>query len=268
MPLSGVFHGKVWLMELNRRLFDCMSAAVEGVTVVQVTIGIGYTAVSTSDGHVGIAATGIAIANQCAGNLKVTDYEGRPAVDLLACILTDDIMARTMALALVNALNRPATLTLPEDPDNSLLFERYGVLSGARVAMVGYFPPLVRFLESKQVPLTVIDDARGIGDKPAFYRKLDGWADVLLLTATSILNNSTEEILAHAGDRLKTVLLGPSTPMLPAAFSGLPVHMLAGSAISDGPGALKIVRHGGGARTLKPVTRKVYQEISTPAGCG
>lgn len=268
MPLSGLPHGKDRSVKLNQNLFDCMSAAAEGVTIDQVTIGIGYTAVSTTAGDVGIAATGIALSGQCAGKLKVTDFEGHPAPELLACILSEDVMARTMALALINALNQPAVLDLPEDPDNRRMFDRFGILEGARVAMVGYFPPLVRLLESKKIPLTVIDDAKGIGDKPEFYRKLKNWADVLLLTATSILNSSTEAVLAHGGNRLQAVLLGPSTPMLPAAFSHLPIHMLAGSAITDGPGTVKIIRHGGGARTLRPVTRKVFQEINTPSASG
>jgi hypothetical protein len=253
-------------MQLNQRLYDCMSGAAHGVSVAQVIIGIGYTAVSTSNGHVGIAATDISVANRYTGDRTVADFESRPAVDLLACILTDDPVQRSMALALINALNRPAALALAEDPANRIMFDRFGILAGAKVAMVGYFPPLVRFLEAQKIPLTVIDDGRGIGDKTDFYQKLQTWADVLLLTATSLLNNTTEAILAHAGSRLKTVMLGPSTPMLPDVFHGLPVHMLAGSAITDGPGTLKIIRHGGGARDLKPVLRKVYQVINTPAG--
>jgi uncharacterized protein (DUF4213/DUF364 family) len=112
--------------------------------------------------------------------------------------------------------------------------------------MVGYFPPLVHRLEKENVSLSVVDDARGMGDKKTFYKQLDGWADVLLITATSILNNSTETILSQAGPDLKIVLLGPSTPMIPEAFAHLPVHMLAGSAITDPQRALKIVRHSGG----------------------
>ena len=106
--------------------------------------------------------------------------------------------------------------------------------------------------------LSVIDDAKGLGDKKTFYGQLDGWADVLLITATSIINNSTETILSHAGPDLKIVLLGPSTPMIPEAFAHLPIHMLAGSAITEVQRALKIVRHSGGTRALKPVTRKIY----------
>lgn len=245
-------------MELNRKLFECVSTTAERVTIDQVTIGLGYTVVTTSDGGIGIAATGVALNGCCAGKFDIVDFEGRPATDLLQLILEPAPMGRTMALATINALNHRHTLGLPEDPGNTLLFDHFGIRSGARVAMVGYFPPLVRLFKKKNVPLSVIDDAKGLGDKNTFYDQLDGWADVLLITATSIINNSTETILAHAGPNLKSVLLGPSTPMIPEAFAHLPIHMLAGSAISDPQQTLKIVRHSGGTRALKPVTRKIY----------
>ncbi len=76
--------------------------------------------------------------------------------------------------------------------------------------------------------------------------------------ATSIINNSTETILSHTGPDLKTVLLGPSTPMLPKAFAGLPINMPAGAAIIEPRQTLKLVRRGGSARALKPFTRRVY----------
>jgi uncharacterized protein (DUF4213/DUF364 family) len=245
-------------MILNQKLFESVCTAAVRVTVDQVMIGLGYTAVSLSDGGIGIAATGVAIDGSHSGNMDVVDYEGRPAVDLLEGIRMPDPMLRTMALALINALSQPCALTLPEDTRNRILFDRFGILDGARVAMVGYFPPLVRFLEKKQIPLSVIDDTRGIGDKKTFYRQLGDWAQVLILTATSIVNGTMEDILCHAGPGLETVVLGPSTPMLPQAFAHLPVHMLAGSAVMDREGALKAVRHGGGTRALKPFTRKVY----------
>lgn len=245
-------------MELNQKLFESVSDAAGRITVAQVTIGLGYTAVTTSDGGIGIAATGVALDGCCAGCLDVIDYETRPAVDLLPCILESDPMDRALALALINALNHKRATTYPGDSKNTILFDHFGILTGARVAMVGYFPPLVRLLEKKKVPLSVIDHAKGLGDTKTFYRQLEGWADVLLLTATSINNSTTEEILSHAGPQVKTAMLGPSTPMLPEAFGHLPVHMLAGTAITDRIGGLKIVRHGGGTRKLKPVSRKVY----------
>lgn len=248
-------------MELNQKLFDCIAESAAAVHVTQVCIGLGYTAVTTSDGGIGIAATGISLNNCMSGNFDIPDYEDRPAMALLPSIFSADPMARTIAVALINALNNATALNQHQDAGNTILFDRFGILSGARVAMVGYFPPLVRFLESHGVPLSIVDDNRAIGDKQKFYRQLSDWADVLLLTATSIINNSTEEVLLHAGPRLKAVILGPSTPMLPAAFNHLPVHMLAGTAITNLPQALKMVRHGGGPRSLKSISRKVYQLI-------
>ncbi len=246
-------------MKVNQKLLESSTAAAARIRVDQVTIGLGYTAVATSDGAMGLAATGWALDGGGESKHDVADFEGCPATDLLQLIMNSDPMHRTMALALINALNHRQALALPEDPGNALLFNHFGILSGNRVAMVGYFPPLVRLLEEKKVPLWVIDDARGLDDKETFFRKLEGWADVLLITATSILNNSTESILAHAGPNVKTILLGPTTPMIPEAFDHLPIHMLAGSAITDGEGAMRIVRHGGGARSLKPFIRKVYR---------
>lgn len=245
-------------MELNRKLLDRFSAVAEGVTVDQVTIGLGYTAVTTSDGGIGLAATGVALNGCCAGGLKIDDFENRPVTDLLQCIEKTEPMGRAMALAAINALNHHQSLRLPVDAGNTILLDRFHIRSGVRVAMVGYFPPLVRLLEAEAVSLTIIDDARGIGDKKAFCQQLRGWADVLLITATTIINNTTESILAHAGPELQTVLLGPSTPMVPEAFDHLPILMLAGTAIIDREQALKIIRHAGGTRALKPVSRKVY----------
>ena len=245
-------------MILNQKLFESVCDVANRVTVKQVFIGLGYTAVTTSDGGFGIAATGVALDGSHSGNLDIADYEGRPAIDLLAGIQASDPMLRTLSLALINALNHSRAIQYPEDSRNRILFDHFDILGGARVAMVGYFPPLVRFLEKKQIPLSVIDSARGIGDKKTFEDQLENWAEVLILTATSIINSTMEELLSHAGPQLKTVILGPSTPMLPDAFTHLRVHMLAGSAITDHPGALKVVRHGGGTRALKPFSRKVY----------
>ena len=58
-------------MKLNHKLFESVSTAADRVKVDQVTIGIGYTAVTTSDGAIGIAATGVALDGCCAGNRDV-----------------------------------------------------------------------------------------------------------------------------------------------------------------------------------------------------
>ena len=45
---------------------------------------------------------------------------------------------------------------------------------------------------------------------------------------------------------MKTIMLGPSTPMVENAFKHLPVHMLAGTVPVDKEKTLKAIRHGMG----------------------
>ncbi len=242
-------------MLLNQKLFESVSDAAVAVTVVRVYISNSYTAVTTSVGGVGIAVTGGPLENNPSAPAV---YEGRPAIELLEGILVPDPMLRTMALALINALNRPYAAKLPEDRKNKALYSHFKLLRGARVAMVGYFAPLARYLEAQRIPLAVIDKEKNIGNKKTFYCQLQNWAEVLILTATSIINGTMEELLSHGGPQLQSIILGPSTPMLPQAFEHLPVNMLAGTVITNRLGALKVVRHAGGPRALAPFSRKVY----------
>ena len=82
-----------------------------------------------------------------------------------------------------------------------------------------------------------------------------------MLTSTSLLNNSTEEILANIGQNVKSVMLGPSTPMVADAFEHLPVHMLAGTVPLDKEMTLKAIRHGMGTPVLHKHSRKVFLQI-------
>jgi hypothetical protein len=245
-------------MELNKRLYDLFLPQARNVRVEILSIGLGYTAVTTSDGGIGLSYTYFNDKKSCMVLNRYVDYEGTPADGLLETIMSDTPVERSMALALINALNHRAALELPEDTDNAIMFEKFKIGKGRRVAMVGYFGPLVRNFEQKGVLLEILDISRRIGDKLAFYKKLQEWAQVLLLTSTSILNNSVEEILSHAGKDVKTAMLGPSTPIAADAFRHLPVAMLAGTVPIDKDKILKAVRHGMGTPVLHRHSRKVF----------
>jgi uncharacterized protein (DUF4213/DUF364 family) len=141
------------------------------------------------------------------------------------------------------------------------MFDKFKIGKDRKVAMVGFFGPLVRNFEKMGVSLEILDLSRGLGKKKEFYNKLKNWAQVLMLTSTSVLNNSTEEILAQAAEKVKTVMLGPSTPMVTDAFKHLSVHMLAGTVPVDKEMTLKAIRHGMGTPVLHRYSRKVFLYI-------
>ena len=90
------------------------------------------------------------------------DYEGRPAMTLLEKIKSDEPLERSQALALINALNYGQALQLPEDPNNRILYKTFGLQAGCKVAMVGYFGPLVTYLRKQKAALEIIDLGRGL----------------------------------------------------------------------------------------------------------
>jgi uncharacterized protein (DUF4213/DUF364 family) len=249
-------------MILNDKLYHLFIAEARKVQVDSLCLGLGYTAVVTSDGGVGLAYTYFEDKKSCMVLNNSIDYEGRAAVELLEKIKSDSPIERSMALALVNALNHQNSLLLPEDENNEIMFEIFKITKGTKVAMVGYFGPLIKRFEQKGAALEVLDRSRGFGRVGDFYKKLKNWADVLFLTSTSILNNSTEEILANAHAKVKTIMLGPSTPMVKQAFEHLPVHMLAGTVPLEKENVLKAVRHGAGTPVLHRFSRKSYLSLA------
>ncbi|MGD9077709.1 MAG: DUF364 domain-containing protein [Desulfobacterales bacterium] len=249
-------------MILNDNLFNLFKDKAEKIRVDLLCLGLGYTAVVTSEGGMGIAYTYFEDKKSCMLLNEAADYEGQSAVALLEKIKSDQPIERSMALALVNALNYQDALQLPEDEDNEIMFEQFKITKGAKVAMVGYFGPLVKRFEQREAVLDILDQSRGLGRKADFYKNLKNWADVLFLTSTSILNNSTEEILANVHAKVKTLMLGPSTPMVAKAFDHLPVHMLAGTVPLDKDRLLKAIRHGMGTPVLHKFSRKSYLTLN------
>jgi uncharacterized protein (DUF4213/DUF364 family) len=248
-------------MVLNQRLYNLFKKTAREVNIDLLCLGLGYTAVTLSDGGIGLSYTHFEDKKSCMLLNRHIDYEGQPALQLLEKIKSDHPIERSMALALVNALNHRDALEFPEDRKNQIMFDRFNISEGSRAAMVGFIGPLVDILTQKNARVEVLDASRGMGQKEAFYEKLGNWADVLLLTSTSILNNTTEEILQYVDPKVKTIMLGPSTPMVAAAFEHLPVHMLAGTVPIDKENVLKAIRHGMGTPVLQKFSRKSYLSL-------
>lgn len=252
-------------MSICERLYETMAQRAGKISVKTLSIGLGYTAVSTSDGGLGLCYTAFDTKQGCTVVSHDIDYENEPAGRLLELITASNPIHRSMALALVNALNHRQALALPEDRSNDSLFDRLQIGRNTRIAMAGFFGPLIAKLKKRSAVVEVSDLGRGIGNSRAFLEKLEGWAEVLILTSTSILNGTAEEMLAAVGPRARVVMMGPSTPLVAEAFSGLPVHILAGTVPLDPEGIFKAVRHGKGTPALQRFARKAYLVLADPS---
>jgi uncharacterized protein (DUF4213/DUF364 family) len=253
--------GEGKIMNICERLCQAIQARAANVRVETVSIGLGYTAVGTSDGGIGLAYTPLDEKQGCSVVAADVDFENGPALDLLEQLHSSRPVHRAVALALVNALNHRAALGLPEDRSNETLLDLLGIRQGTRVAMAGYFGPLMGKLAKHGAVVEVADTGQGIGDQKEFHDKLAHWAEALIMTSTAILNQTADALLAAAGPQVRTALLGPSTPLLGEAFEGLPVRVLAGTVPLDREATFKAIRHGKGTPALIRFARKAYLAI-------
>jgi len=256
-------------MDVMRRLHGLLIERARRATVTDLVLGLGYTAVATDDGGLGLSYTWFTDKTCCSFWRDWDDVEGGPALRLLDRLLSDNGLDRGVGLATANALNRSVADSLPTDERQAgALVDGLRIGRGTKVAMVGFFPPVARLLRDLGAELDVVDTGLGMGDERVFRERLGDWADVLILTSTTLLGGTTEDLLACVDPRVRAALLGPSTPLVPEAFAGLPVDVLAGMVPGDAAQVLRRVRHGAGTPELQRLSRKVFWCRAEGAGEG
>ena len=144
--------------------------------MAELTIGLGYTAVATADGGVGLSYSMIDRTACCTHVRAYRDFDDAPATELLEYLRSDDTLERTMGVALVNALNQPQALALPrDDAPGGAFMARFAVREGTRSPWCGYFPPVARSLQDAGAEPELLDRDERMGDEAAFVNALARW---------------------------------------------------------------------------------------------
>lgn len=238
-------------MEIQQKLLTLLSPAAGALSVDTVRIGLGYTAVRLADGSTGLAWTPPATGGSCTHLDCAGSLAGMPAGELLRNLVDAHPLWRTLGLATANAL-----LAACPHPDATTVnaLEPLAVTDRDHVAMVGYFGPLVRDLKQTGCRLDIIelDTSRPDTLSPEAGRAVLAVCDVAILTGTSLVTGTIDDLLASLGRPRAAVLLGPSSPFCPQAFAGTPLTQISGARVIDSEGVLRVVSEAGGTPLLKP----------------
>jgi len=243
-------------MRIYNRMHELFREKASEINVRLISIGLGYTAVVLEDDSMGLAYTWMDSKKSCSLMKDPEDYEGKKSLLLLEKLFENDLLCRSVAVAAVNALNYSDCLALAEDQGS--LLEDLRIAPGSRVSMVGFFAPVVEKLKKRGAVLNVFDLGKQIGTRDEFFSQLEHETDAVILSSTSVIHGSTEDVLAHVPDGTPCVMLGPTTPMIPEVFSHLPISILGGTLPLDKTKVLKVIRHARGTKDIQKYSKKVY----------
>lgn len=173
----------------------------------------------------------------------------------------------SLGLAAINAITscawRRAGYTPPPAPDS---LGALAVTRNDHIGMVGYFPALVKRLRARRVQLTVIEKKAQFLSRPDLPEvTLDPGrlraCNKILISATTLLNNTLEEILRYSGHAEHITVLGPTAGFFPDPLFGRGITAVGGTWITDAATALGRLRRGaspGDAARKFLVTRNSY----------
>jgi uncharacterized protein len=237
--------------EISGRIYDYLVHHARHASVKDVRIGLGYVAIALEDDRTGLGAvllqelTGSCESVKAAGALR-----GADSADFLK-LLVDGKSALEKAIGLATA-NALIEVPPPFNTRDALEIADLGIQD--QVAMVGFFPPLVKRIQEKGISLTVLE--RNPHKAPLLEEAEKQLAlqecSVAIITATTLLNDTLEEVLNDLGDPRHVALLGPSTPMIMDVFKPTTVNHLGGAIVADPQKVLQIVSEGGGTPAMRP----------------
>ncbi len=225
------------LRETLAAIPEILGSELDGLTVERAVIGLFFTGVKLSNGVAGACATPIktipeavccptsAMAMPFPGKLR-----GRPALDLAKEALGDNGIRRAVGIAAMNALADTCWRRRPH-PDTELrlgidAFDATEIRPGDQVVVVGAFVPFLRELKRRGQPFLVLeqDPATLKPEELPFFRPAEQAgsvvpeADVLLITGTTLINDTLEELLKLAKPAARVTMVGPTVSLLPDAF--------------------------------------------------
>lgn len=171
-----------------------------------------------------------------------------------------DPLANMLGLAAVNAICQQV-MRLTDCTDGAAT-DSLGLMSiaaGDRVGMVGFFPPLLKYLYNSQAELVIVEkDPRLVGRYPKLAVTLDVSAlqgcNKVLCTGAAVLNATLDEVLRHCTAAEHMAVLGPSAGFFPDPLFARGVDVLGGRLVKDGLLLLRLIAEG---RRWREATQKL-----------
>lgn len=252
------------IADLHQQVKNCLAGDYDRLTVRRAVVGIFFSGVELDNGACGLSATpikSIPSAVCCTSSLSALPapgkLRGRPVADLLKDLDSGaKPMRRTLAIATLNALIE--TLWQSDGAPKARAITTGDALSlidlkgTEKVVLVGAFAPYMREFRRTGQDYRVLElDASTLKPEelPFFVPAQNAadiipWADVLIATATTLINDTMDGLLASARTGAQIAIIGPTAPLLPAPFLERGVTIVGGTRVRDSAAVLDLLSEG------------------------
>jgi uncharacterized protein (DUF4213/DUF364 family) len=222
---------------------DLLTTLPDG-RVVHVNIGLHWTAVVVEvddQPRCGLASTLHYEHTHGVADIPMAgELENLSGMALADFIRADQPLLASVGMAAINAL-------LPQRPGTWVELNAEEVIAkhgeGKSVVLIGHFPFIPR-LQERVGELAVLEQNPQPGDLPTSQAQaLIPGADVVAITAMTLINHSLQTLLELCNPQAKVILLGPTTPLSPILFD-YGIDLLCGSIVTNISQVLLAVAQG------------------------
>jgi uncharacterized protein (DUF4213/DUF364 family) len=244
---------------------DELGRTLDDIVVERAAVGLFFTGVKLSTGQAGSCATPIKEIPEavcCPSSAMAMPFPGklagRPAAALLDEAIAQRGIRRALGIAALNALAQvvverrggEAGFDLVEGVD---AFDAAEVQPHETTVVVGAFVPFLRELRRIGARHFVLekDPATLKPQEMPYFREADRapeivpQADVLIVTGTTLINDTLGDLIALARPSARIVVVGPTVTMVPDVFFERGCHILGTVRITDPDAFLDTLAEGG-----------------------
>lgn len=252
------------LAETIGAIRETLGPDLDTITIDRVVIGIFFTGVRLSDGSGGLCFTPIKEIPEavcCPSSARAMPYpgkfRGKPAVDFIRDLTDAPPLKKAVGIAILNALSescrrrRPDPGYVTESGKDAL--DTIPLPEEGYVVVVGALVPAIKRLKNRGKPFGILElDLRTLKPDelqfavpqeeagPALAR-----AEMVVITGTTLLNNTLEPLLAGIRPGASVIVVGPTAGMLAGPFFRRGVTVLGGDRVTDPDALLDTIAEGG-----------------------
>jgi uncharacterized protein (DUF4213/DUF364 family) len=250
---------------------------LEEIWIDDLVIGIFFTGVKLSTGHAGCAFTpigeipeAVCCPTTAARMPQAGALEGTPISEIIKYSLDPNIVKSAIGVATLNALSQ-LILESANGKEYEMIRDRdgfnlLGIQPHETVSLIGAFGPYINRLKTMGNPFFIIeknsqtlrlDEMKHFKPESEMRDALEK-SNVAILTGTSLVNHTIDQILTLLRNGIRAGIIGPTASMIPDAFFKRGIHVMAGIEIQKPDTMIKILKQGGsGYHLIKECGEKI-----------